>query len=326
MTGAGSVSAIAHVSPESEPFVGDYTLRSKSTAGVQVEGLQQWRVSDVSFADNLLSARFVRKQVIDGLRSVVPGTLQYITASGSASSSPSMLRRHTSRFYGSTQLLEGENGDVDSGEVLPLPNFDRYINVFNAHGALMVTAWIFLIPLGIIMARYFRQKTDHWFNIHRIVQGSAVVISLASFILALVESNGGSSTAHLAIGIIVTVFSLLTAVAATFLRPVKGSRRRKQFNIFHRVGAAVMFALAVANCYIGQSLLADFTDTTAFLVVISVGLGVMVLAEIATLILIPRFDPADEKADNAESSPSSHTEDPSSHTEDPSSHTEDAEG
>ncbi|KAJ8904087.1 hypothetical protein NDN08_000616 [Rhodosorus marinus] len=343
MTGPGSVAAIAYVSSGSEPFVGDYTLLSKSTAGVQVDGLQLWTMSDVSFADNLLSARFVRKQVIDGLRSVVPGTLQYMTASGSAPSSPSTLTRHTHRFYGSIQLLEGENGDVDTGDIFPELGSDRYVNVFTAHGALMVTAWIFLIPLGIIMARHFRQKTDHWFNIHRIVQGTAVIISLAAFILALVESIGGISSAHLVIGIIVTVFSLLSASAATFLRPVKDSRRRKQFNIVHRVAAAVMFALAVANCYIGRNLLNDvsinaycssfpslkeaysipplvlkpflllpfiqFTDTKAFLIVISVGLGVMVVAEIVTLVLIPRFDPAVEKADDAESNPSGHTKD-----------------
>uniref|UniRef100_A0A7S0G3Q2 Cytochrome b561 domain-containing protein n=1 Tax=Rhodosorus marinus TaxID=101924 RepID=A0A7S0G3Q2_9RHOD len=217
------------------------------------------------------------------------------------------MSRHSQRFYGSIQLLEGENGDVDTGEDIPELSSNRYTNVFNAHGALMVTAWIFLVPLGIIMARYFRQKTDRWFDIHRIVQGTAIIISLASFILALVESVGGISTGHLVIGVIVTALSLLSASAATFFRPVKDSRRRKQFNIMHRGTAVVIFALAVANCYIGRNVLNEFTDTRAFLIVISVGLGVMVVAEIVTLVLIPRFEPAVGRAADPDPSPSSPT-------------------
>jgi hypothetical protein len=46
----------------------------------------------------------------------------------------------------------------------------EYATRVDAHGALMVLSWGFLLPAGAVLARFFKHREPLWFHLHRSVQ------------------------------------------------------------------------------------------------------------------------------------------------------------
>jgi len=81
---------------------------------------------------------------------------------------------------------------------------DNGISLRKAHGSLMFIAWFVIIPFGSYIARYLK-KYPWWFNVHRILQGFAMIAADAAFIIALTMVSVHFNTAHKIIGLIVTI-------------------------------------------------------------------------------------------------------------------------
>jgi len=94
------------------------------------------------------------------------------------------------------------------------------------HGRLMVLAWAFLMPLALILARYFkivpgqkwpaRLDNPFWFLSHRRVGGLLIVVVTVAAVLAFVASGGSMvpETTHGWLGVFVLLLTWLQLVNA----------------------------------------------------------------------------------------------------------------
>ncbi|XP_050669345.1 putative ferric-chelate reductase 1 homolog isoform X2 [Leptidea sinapis] len=111
------------------------------------------------------------------------------------------------------------------------------------HGSFMIAAWIGTASLGILLARYFRKtwvgKTfggkDIWFAYHRILMVVTWLLTVAGFILIVVEVGGWTGTGdnpHAITGIVTVVLTFIQPIGAYF-RPHPGTNKRPIFNWAH---------------------------------------------------------------------------------------------
>lgn len=102
-----------------------------------------------------------------------------LTSSGSGSGS------------GSGSNGSGSGSNNNGGTSLPLTSTERMII---AHGILCVIGFLFLLPLGALVARYFRTSTNAWFKAHQTIQSflaGPIIIVGFSLGIASVANLGG---------------------------------------------------------------------------------------------------------------------------------------
>lgn len=125
------------------------------------------------------------------------------------------------------------------------------------HAGLMLTAWCLIVPLGVLIARYFkvtRQQdfpaeldNNFWWNWHRALQYLGVAISTVGY-GAMVALNGlAAGSLHSRIGLVIVVLGWCQLISA-WARGSKGgptdtqmrgdhydmTPRRRAFEIFHK--------------------------------------------------------------------------------------------
>jgi hypothetical protein len=91
----------------------------------------------------------------------------------------------------STPSSTGGSGNSGSSSSLPLSSTDRMII---AHGILCVLGFLFFLPLGSLVARYFRTSTSTWFKAHQTIQSllaGPIIIVGWSLGVAVVANGGG---------------------------------------------------------------------------------------------------------------------------------------
>ena len=102
----------------------------------------------------------------------------------------------TTTSYGSTPSSTGGSGSNNGGNnsggtSSPLTNTDRMVI---AHGILCLLGFLFFLPLGSLVARYFRASTSTWFKAHQTIQsllaGPLIIVGF-SLGIAVVASGGG---------------------------------------------------------------------------------------------------------------------------------------
>jgi hypothetical protein len=148
---------------------------------------------------------------------------------------------------------------------------DGLSGLFLLHAGLMLTAWCLLIPVGVLIARYFKVTRQQdfpaeldnyfWWNWHRWLQYLGVAFSTAGY-GAMVAMNGfGVQTLHSQMGLVIVVLGWCQVLSA-WMRGSKGgptdtqmrgdhfdmTPRRRAFEVFHKsLGwMAVLGALATA--------------------------------------------------------------------------------
>eukprot|EP00041_Stephanoeca_diplocostata_P030338 m.916659 g.916659 ORF g.916659 m.916659 type:complete len:150 (+) comp23737_c0_seq10:102-551(+) len=90
------------------------------------------------------------------------------------------------------------------------------------HALLMTIAWGFMVPAGILIARFRVGAQGLWFKMHRAVQCLGITLAVAGFavIVAAVsnESLAHFAVSHAKIGLAIMVFGVLQPLNA-FIRP-----------------------------------------------------------------------------------------------------------
>ena len=87
------------------------------------------------------------------------------------------------------------------------------------HGVLNIIGWGTLIPIGIVIARYFREefplKCDRWYSAHAVCQTCGYIMGTVGwgFGVSLINSSNRSHVPFLVLGILVI---LLTAIQVSF--------------------------------------------------------------------------------------------------------------
>ncbi|KNC53976.1 uncharacterized protein AMSG_09624 [Thecamonas trahens ATCC 50062] len=131
--------------------------------------------------------------------------------------------------------------------------------IIKAHAWLMILAWIFMIPGGILTARYLKDALGvWWFRVHRVTQWLAVLMTFAAFGMAIwftQEDFKGENKAHKIIGLLIVI--------VTFFEPILGelanlmwSPDRKGTPIFpdilHWWFGRFLSLFAMINVYLGM--------------------------------------------------------------------------
>ncbi|MEM6634617.1 MAG: cytochrome b561 domain-containing protein [Pseudomonadota bacterium] len=109
---------------------------------------------------------------------------------------------------------------------------------WNYHAILMVGIWVFLVPVCVTIIRFFKPRPSEfglrrkvhishpewwWFNVHKYGLYTAVFLSLAGVVVAMVVSKGFSGSIHATFGILTVVMGCLQVVSG-MLRGTHGGK------------------------------------------------------------------------------------------------------
>eukprot|EP00122_Pirum_gemmata_P014207 Pgem_evm1s13244 len=170
---------------------------------------------------------------------------------------------------GSGSGSEGSSGSGNGGftnfnPTTPLTTQGGDNDKIIIHGAIMLIAWGFLLPTGVIIAIFFKHRPNGlWFHIHRICNIVGLILAIAGWIIALINFdvfNSGltKSSFHGGLGMVVMVLGILQPLNG-LIRPhkengEKRSVRRIVWEIVHRGSGYVCLIAAVITIAIGTTL------------------------------------------------------------------------
>ncbi|XP_067027448.1 ferric-chelate reductase 1-like isoform X3 [Acropora muricata] len=175
-----------------------------------------------------------------------------------------------------------------------------------AHGSLMVIAWIGFASVAIFMARYMRGAFDEkkllgtkiWFTFHRSLSFLTILFTLVSMIVMFYDGHWSAGAgAHAYIGIVVFVLSVIQPFMA-LMRPDPGAERRYIFNWAHRGVGLTCFLMAVVNIFFGIRLGGANLDDTSLYIMIVYAVGVVVVIVLSEYLSLKTGDKATYMAAN----------------------------
>ncbi|XVF03813.1 hypothetical protein REPUB_Repub05bG0025300 [Reevesia pubescens] len=157
--------------------------------------------------------------------------------------------------------------NFDSKEILDLKS-GRFHNVGQnrqhlrkIHGILNIMGWGTLLPIGVIIVRYFRQfpfKLElWWFTFHYSCQVLGYILGSIGWGLGLLlghESNHYTFHKHRLIGICIFGFTTLQMLAFR-LKPTRGDEYRKHWNVYHHFLGYTLLVMIPVNIYEGIKIL-----------------------------------------------------------------------
>jgi len=146
----------------------------------------------------------------------------------------------------STSISSGSSGNIS----IPLLNYQR---VIIAHGVLCVVGFLFMLPLGVYIARYMRTSTDAWFRSHWINQ---VLLSgpiiITGFVLGCVAvhqaGTPNSNDAHKKWGIVLLVLYFVQCSLGYIIhkfKPKSAATSRPIQNYGHAILGIVTIGVAL---------------------------------------------------------------------------------
>ncbi|XP_029554459.1 putative ferric-chelate reductase 1 isoform X2 [Salmo trutta] len=210
-------------------------------------------VSDVksSMKDGIISCSFMTRNPISTRRSVRSSCPYYLMFAHGPTSNGE-IGHHTSTFISDTKM-DISRPRVVTNAIQPL---------IKAHGALMLIAWMTTGSLGMITARYLKEKEcwqDVWFLAHVFLMTLTVAATTIAFILSFSHVRGWSGGAHPVLGCVVMILAFFQPIAAMF-RCGPQRRWRILFNWSHALNAVAIKVLAVAAIFTGLSLIDSSED------------------------------------------------------------------
>lgn len=129
----------------------------------------------------------------------------------------------------------------------------------NAHGVISAVAWGILVPIGVMAARYLRPfpwADPLWFYLHITCQLTGYTLGVVGWGLGLQLQKYASPIKyfHRNVGISIFVFATLQ-VLAMVLRPKRGSKHRRYWNMYHHTVGYATIILSIVNIFEGLDLL-----------------------------------------------------------------------
>ncbi|XP_069126551.1 putative ferric-chelate reductase 1 homolog [Argopecten irradians] len=238
-----------------------------------VDGVVGLSMTSGTFQDGILSCKFRRSkpnQVTRRKRQVDPSQSMFD------------LNQKWYLMFGQGSGFENNNGEltklmhkenpkvtparVDFQSVGVIGETARY-PLIKVHAILMIIAWILCTGVGIVAARYYKPVWTStnvmgqriWFQIHRTLMVTALVLTLIGFIIIFVQAGGYSRIpkiegkeylqAHPPLGIIVTILAIVNPIMSIF-RPGPKDEKRPIFNWAHwSVGMLAHILSVVAICF-----------------------------------------------------------------------------
>ncbi|KAL0286185.1 UNVERIFIED_CONTAM: cytochrome and DOMON domain-containing protein [Sesamum angustifolium] len=114
------------------------------------------------------------------------------------------------------------------------------------HGTVNIIGWGVLLPVGVIIARYFRKLSDDWYSLHILSQLSGFLLGTLGWGLGLSIKNAAkeqSLSTHGILGTLIFAFAML--------QPGDEQGCRKYWVIYHHVVGYALIVLIIANIFQG---------------------------------------------------------------------------
>ncbi|KAF8507478.1 hypothetical protein BU17DRAFT_100499 [Hysterangium stoloniferum] len=137
---------------------------------------------------------------------------------------------------------------------VPLLSYQKTII---AHAVVVTFGFLFLLPAGVLLARYTRTYYPRWFTAHWVIQagiaGPFIVVGCVLGYVAVNQQGSDVSSPHKRIGTILLALYLCQCVLGAFIHFVKIRFRfgRPPQNYFHAIFGLVILALAFYQVHIG---------------------------------------------------------------------------
>lgn len=237
------------------------------------------KVISGAYENGVIKCRFSRDKTASGILRL-DQKIFLIFARGSVSQG-GILNKHSEKSQSASQIdvcelsatLESKSSDL---------------TLLRAHGAIMLVAWIVFATMAILVARYLKDAWGDicgkkgWFQIHRALTVTCLLLNTTGFVLVFVHAEGWSDSGgvHSVLGVIITFLACVQPILALF-RPAPDAERRYIFNWTHRIVGISAFILAVANIILGLKLPhLDAEFAVYFVIAFCVGMATVVVLEI----------------------------------------------
>jgi len=178
------------------------------------------------------------------------------------------------------------------GGTLPIDDSSNREKMLLYHGALMIIAWILLLPAG-ASAPVFGKAVfgaPLWFQVHQTLQMIGGIVCLVAFGIAFSQVAEGAhfSTKHMGIGLIIVMVTSLQLVGGLCRphTPAAGeapSTTRVEWLWLHRVLGGSLLLVCLLQCIQGIGMYGDFYATTGNLYGLYMGCLVVVIICVAVL-------------------------------------------
>ncbi|XP_009407734.3 cytochrome b561 and DOMON domain-containing protein At2g04850 [Musa acuminata AAA Group] len=165
----------------------------------------------------------------------------------------------------------------------------------SAHAALNAASWGFLLPAGVAVARYLRQRTSlgpSWFYAHAATQIVGFLLGTAGFAMGIIlgsRSRGVEYGLHRGLGVAAFVAGGLQSAALLF-RPKTTNRYRKYWKSYHHFVGYGCAVLGVVNVFQGMEVMGLGRSywKLAYCLALSTLVGVCVALEVNSWVVFCR--------------------------------------
>lgn len=165
-----------------------------------------------------------------------------------------------------------------------------YNNYALAHAWLMIIAWIFLVPIAVLIARFYKNIGHKWFLLHRGIQIIALLLTVVGFALAVSSkvANGYEIPAsflsirsgHQRLGLYVFLMMIINPVIGYLADKLYDPQRTSvPFwpDYLHIIlGYSAVFG-GFANSYTGIDLFASYDQGVKYYIILSVWIGLLII-------------------------------------------------
>ncbi|ORY69895.1 uncharacterized protein BCR38DRAFT_454800 [Pseudomassariella vexata] len=129
----------------------------------------------------------------------------------------------------------------------------QYHSLVTAHGVLAVLTFLFIIPIAIFMARFYRGRTGFGVRMHAYLQILAVGFTTVVFILGwfAVGPNRSLTNPHHGIGVAIYTLILVQAIGGRLIRHI---RKRSLRIMLHQWMGRIVALLGIAQIPLGLTL------------------------------------------------------------------------
>ncbi|XP_058745046.1 cytochrome b561 and DOMON domain-containing protein At3g25290-like [Vicia villosa] len=200
-----------------------------------------------------------------------------------------------------------ETINLNSNHGLSTGQFRSFLRL--VHGVLSIIGWGTMLPLGVIIPRYFRvypvkwENSKVWFFLHIGCQLTGFLIGTAAFVIGLVLGHSSRYYifhTHRDFGILIFTFSTIQMLAFR-LKPKETDDYRKYWNMYHHFLGYGLLAIIIINIFKGIGILNGGDKWKWSYIGILICLGAIAFAmEIFTWIRYLYIDEKNNKKENKE--------------------------
>ncbi|KAG6641746.1 hypothetical protein I3843_09G094300 [Carya illinoinensis] len=190
-----------------------------------------------------------------------------------------MLQMHATSLQSSNST--GVTINLRSGKAAR--HFRHHHHLKNVQGVLIIIGWGTMLPIGVMIARYFKNfpiAWSEWYSVHIIFQGIGYTLGTIGWGIGICLENTlrlHISKAQRVLSIIVFICTTIQMLAI-FWQPKKEAEHRRCWEVYHHFLGYAVIVLIITNIFLGIN---DEDQAEKWRWVYGVILGVLALIALA---------------------------------------------